>query len=456
MRNIPEQFAEYITADLGTETAGRLLQALREDEQSQAVRLNPAKPSPLSPDGESVEWWELGRYYKPGESFTLDPVFHAGGYYVQDSSSMFVAHVVRELTRGMDSPVVIDACAAPGGKTTAAIDALPAGSLVIANEIVPARCAVLKENIIKWGYPSAVVTRGDTAALSRLGAVADIVTADVPCSGEGMMRKEQAAAEQWSRGLVEACVTRQQEIVGNLWKTIRPGGYMIYSTCTFNRSEDELMVRYIIDNLGGIPVKIQSSDFPSIAPAVGDDEIYCYRFMPHLTSGGGLFMAVVQKPGQLSPHTVKPQSGKNREKDKVKISQDVKSMIAPAEEMIFSVTDNRINAFPSQWMPLLRRIEDVTDVLHHGIPVAATKGRDIIPAHALAMSTALAADVFPRVELDRSRALDYLRRNPVAMPEDTPRGYVIVTYGGLPLGFVKNLGNRANNLYPQDYRIRFV
>ncbi|MCM1520059.1 MAG: hypothetical protein NC098_04680 [Lachnoclostridium sp.] len=455
MKNIPAAFAEYITADLGEETAAPLLCALREEQQSQAVRLNPAKPSPLSPEGESVEWWDAGRYYSPEESFTLDPVFHAGGYYVQDSSSMFVAHVVRELTRGMGPLVVIDACAAPGGKTTAAIDALPAGSLVIANEIVPARCAVLKENIIKWGYPSAIVTRGDTAALSKLGPVADIVIADVPCSGEGMMRKEQVAAEQWSRGLVEACVVRQQEIVDNLWKTIRPGGYMIYSTCTFNRSEDELMVRYIIDHLGGMSVRVPSGDFPSVAPAIGDDEIYCYRFMPHLTSGGGLFMAVIQKPGQLSPHTLKPQSGKNRGKEKVKILDGTKSLIAPAEEMTFNVADDHINAFPSRWQPLLRRIDDTTDLLHHGIPVATIKGRDIIPAHALALSAALAPDAFPRVALDKSQALEYLRRNPIAMPDGTPRGYVIVTYGGLPLGFVKNLGNRANNLYPPDYRIRF-
>ncbi|MDE5785829.1 MAG: RsmB/NOP family class I SAM-dependent RNA methyltransferase, partial [Duncaniella sp.] len=245
-RTIPEDFAAACSEQLGAEAAP-LLESLRNGEPERSVRLNPAKPSASVPDGEPVEWCDGSvRLDSAAPTVTLDPLFHAGAYYAQDASSMIVKTIVKHLAG--DGPLVlVDACAAPGGKTTAAIDSLPAGSLVIANEIVPSRCAVLRENMLKWGYPATIVTRGDTAALARLGETADIIIADVPCSGEGMMRKDSDAIAQWSARLVEECASLQREIVTNLWNLLRPGGTMIYSTCTFNRHEDEENVAYIVE-----------------------------------------------------------------------------------------------------------------------------------------------------------------------------------------------------------------
>ena len=201
---------------------GDAVAALAEGSPEVSVRVNRHKPSAVD-SAEIVPWCEDGRYLSERPVFALDPCWHQGRYYVQEAGSMFVGHVVRSLSREWTGPVaVLDACAAPGGKTTAVIDALPEGSLVVANEYVPSRAAVLKENIVKWGCPSVIVTRGDTASLSRLGEMFDLVVADVPCSGEGMMRKDEDAVAQWSEGLVRDCAALQWEIVCNLWEILAP------------------------------------------------------------------------------------------------------------------------------------------------------------------------------------------------------------------------------------------
>lgn len=463
LRTLPEDFADACRAQLGAEAAP-LLESLRDSEPERSVRLNPAKPAALAHCGEKVEWCDSGvRLSADAPSVTLDPLFHAGAYYAQDASSMIVRTIVKQLS-GDDPVVLVDACAAPGGKTTAAIDSLPEGSIVIANEIVPARCAVLRENLLKWGYPAAVVTRGDTAALGRLGETADIIIADVPCSGEGMMRKDADAISQWSPRLVQDCVSLQREIVANLWKLLRPGGTMIYSTCTFNRHEDEENLAYIVEVLGGEPQSI--SGLPDcIAPGI-DTPYPCYRFMPHRLRGEGLFVSVITKPGHSVSHGLDAAENVSRKKEsRSKRPHNVSSTAARditrkwlSSQLPLAVmeTPDVISVFPEVWIPLLRRLERVTTVVQAGVAVARIKGRDIIPDHALAMSTVMARGAFPEVELTLEEARDYLRRNTLTLPAETPRGYVVVTYGGLPLGFMKHLGNRSNNLYPADYRIKFL
>ncbi|MBD5252997.1 MAG: RNA methyltransferase RsmF [Barnesiella sp.] len=465
LRSIPDGFAEACAAQLGVE-ASPMLEALREGEPSRSVRLNPSKPSALSPSGEAVEWCDSGvRLDADAPSVTLDPLFHAGAYYAQDASSMIVSTIVKRIVSG-DSPlVVVDACAAPGGKTTAAIDSLPDGSLMIANEIVPVRCAVLRENIMKWGYPATVVTRGDTAALARLGETADLIIADVPCSGEGMMRKDADAIAQWTPRLVEECARLQREIIDNLWKLLRPGGTMIYSTCTFNRHENEENLAYIVDELGGVPRDV--AGLPScIAPGI-DTPYPCYRFMPHRLRGEGLFVAVVTKQGYSAPHTLDADTSASSRKKSARSRKQHEAASGQACATAAQWLDYRLpltltagadtlTAFPEVWMPLLRRIERVTTVVQAGVTVAQIKGRDIIPHHALAMSAAMSPHAFTQVELSLDDARDYLRRNTLTLPPDTPRGYVAVTYGGLTLGFMKHLGNRSNNLYPAEYRIKFL
>lgn len=262
MAELPILFRQQMLALLPDE-ADALLQALQ-TEPSVAVRVNRRKATP-PPTDDHVAWCRSGIYLDARRQFTFDPLLHSGCYYVQDASSMFISHVLSQVAG--NSPVAyLDLCAAPGGKTTAAIDALPDGSLVVANEIDSRRVQILRENVVKWGYPHCVVTNSDASRLGKLHEAFDIVAADMPCSGEGMMRKDDEAVAQWTPALVEQCAARQREIASDIWQALKPGGIFIYSTCTFNRAENEDMIDFLVRSLGAEPVDIVSD------PSWGDTQ----------------------------------------------------------------------------------------------------------------------------------------------------------------------------------------
>ena len=266
MTTIDSLFAEQIGNLLGAEQAADLLRALEHSEPSVSVRVNERRGAQVPAGADRVPWCPQGFYCVDRPAFTFDVDHHAGMYYVQDASSMFIAHVIRNL---VDAPVrYLDLCAAPGGKTTAAVQALPEDSLVVANEYVAGRARVLADNVMRWGSDNVVVTNAAPAALGRLTHHFDVVAADVPCSGEGMMRKDDEAVAQWSPALVEQCAARQRSILDDVWPALRPGGLMIYSTCTFNLAENEQMVNYLIEHFGAEPVAVPIQDEWHIAPAI--------------------------------------------------------------------------------------------------------------------------------------------------------------------------------------------
>lgn len=442
---LPREFVELIDS-YGCEEFAGLAEALA-GKPSVAMRLNPRKASGRSPSGDArrVPWCENGFLLDERMAFTFDPALHQGAFYVQDASSMFIHHIIKYLTRDSDRPLsVLDACAAPGGKTTAIIDALPWGSLVVANEYDGRRAQILKENLAKWGYPFVLVMQGDTAQFRKFPNIFDIVAADVPCSGEGMMRKDETAVEQWTRGLVEQCAARQREIVGNLWGALKPGGYFIYSTCTFNRDENELMIEYMAREFGAEPVMVPVDDSWGIVGAI-DSMMPAYRFLPGRIEGEGLFMAVMRKPGdeEVVRKSTKSDGKKSRKKKQtaeMDVDAGVKNWItAPAQ---WSIEDGKVIA-----------TLESPGILKPVIVVGNVKGRDIIPSQDLAMSMLLNREAFAHAEVSRETAIDYLRCEAVTLPDATPRGIVLLTYSGQPLGFAKNLGNRANNLYPHKWRI---
>ena len=450
------QFIEMIKS-LPADKFGSLAETLLLSPPEVSVRYNPAKERDIPGDGDAVPWCAAtGRYLSRRPAFTLDPAMHQGRYYVQEASSMFVSHVASHIFGPIARPVaVLDACAAPGGKSTAMAAVLPAGSLVVANEYVPSRAAVLCENIIKWGYEGMVVTTGDTARLSRLRDTFDAVLIDAPCSGEGMMRKDTKAVEQWTPSLVHECALRQREIIANLLGTVKPGGYLIYSTCTFNTTENEQMVRHIMEEYGAEPVSIPVDPSWRISGGV-DTAMPCYRFIPGTTRGEGLFMAVMRKPDTTDTTSTSVHTAKPVRHAKAKVPETVKEWIMANEAaMAFSTAthDGAVNAFPHQWLPLLQRVEDCAKVIHAGVTVAEPAGKELAPSHQLAMSCLLNKAAFPSADVDVETARDYLRRQAIPLPPGMPRGYVLVTYQGVPLGFVKNLGSRANNLYPRNWRI---
>lgn len=445
---LPQAFIEMIDAEPAL--AG-LSEALT-TEPSVAIRINSRK-SYTTPYDTIVPWCQSGRYLPKRPAFTFDPAMHQGRYYVQDASSMISWHAVRQISSRINRPITfLDACAAPGGKTTAAIDALPDGSMVFANEYVPSRAVVLRENIIKWGYSRCIVSRGDTARIARIGEIFDIIVADVPCSGEGMMRKDPEAVAQWSPRLIEECATRQREILDNLWQALAPGGYLIYSTCTFNRQENEEIVAYLHDEYEAESIDLEIPEEWGIAPGIGTPH-HCYRFLPGRIIGEGLFMAAVRKPGELSS-TIPTARRKDRapKSRPNPIAEKAREWLVDPKEWEISMVDDRVMAIPKTADAMLSLASKHLDIIHYGIRLAAIKGKDLIPAQALAMSTDLSPDAFPHYDVDYDTAIAYLRHEAVAIP-DAPRGYVLLHYDGHPLGFVKNLGNRANNLYPAEWRI---
>lgn len=457
------EFEASLQQLLGDQAAS-LIAALQEQEPTVSIRLNSLKlPSSehdkkvcnsqaddtaINAECRQVPWCRRGFYLSHREPFTFDPLLHAGCYYVQDASSMIVWHIVHQL---VDKPVrYLDLCAAPGGKTTAAIDALPAGSLVVANEVVPQRAWVLCENVAKWGAEGCVVTSEQSSAFGQLSGFFDVVAADVPCSGEGMMRKDEEAVAQWSPALVAQCAAVQRRIVTEVWPALRQGGVMIYSTCTFNRHENEEVVEYIINELGAESIDLQFPTEWGIAPGIGT-QAHCYHFFPHKLQGEGLFVAVLRK---TSDAPSKPHTGIKRKSSSLKATDKVPASIKQwlTGEYRFEATDGNVTAVLEHHSEAVSLLQSRLHILSSGIKVATIKGRDYVPAQELALSVALNADSFARCETDYATAIAYLRGEAVAV--DAPLGYVLLTYHGMPIGFIKNLGRRANNLYPRQWRIR--
>ncbi|MBP5210366.1 MAG: RsmB/NOP family class I SAM-dependent RNA methyltransferase, partial [Bacteroidales bacterium] len=289
-------FVENTVASLGKENASTLLNAIENSEPVVSVRRNSLKLSiddfrehfHGNVDG-VVLWCQDGIYLKERPSFALDPLFHAGAYYVQEASSMSVVSVLKALNAEGTSLRILDLCAAPGGKTTAIASAIDGGSLLVANEVIRSRATVLAENVSKWGRSNVVVTNSDPADFKKVPGFFDVVFADVPCSGEGMFRKDSEAVEQWSAANVALCSSRQRKIVADAWTSLRPGGYLVYSTCTYNHFENDDNVAWIASELGAQVVDIQIE---------GAVKTRCgLQFVPGITRGEGFFCALLRKNG---------------------------------------------------------------------------------------------------------------------------------------------------------------
>lgn len=440
---LPPLFVEKIACFPG------LAEAL-DTEPSIAIRHNPRKSA--APPVCAVPWCPWGEWLDSRPDFTFDPAMHQGAYYVQDASSMAAYAAVADAAEmiGHRPLRLLDMCAAPGGKSTAATDALPDGSLIVSNEFDFRRADVLAENIAKWGYPNVAVTRGDTGKLAKLEGAFDIIVVDAPCSGEGMMRKDYHAREQWSASLVHQCAILQREILADAWRALAPGGIIIYSTCTFNRDENEANVEWLIQNYGARSVALPSLDCHRdvLLPAV-DGKASCYRFLPGMVRGEGLFIAALAKDNGTEFRIQKSKS--LYAKAPAYVEEAAKRMLSTPDYFDIMMRDSMAYAVPRAHSAFLLAVSSLADTLAAGVPMAQVKGHDLVPTQQLALSQCLNAQGFPRVEVDTPVAVAYLQRQSASV--DAPKGIVLLTHGGLPLGFVKNLGNRANNLYPKNWRI---
>lgn len=449
-------FRKYLAQVVGEGNLSAVLDALS-GEPSVSVRINPAKagsPSEIFGNLVSgpVEWNRHAAFLSERPAFTLDPLIHAGAYYVQDSSAMFPGKAFRDvldkvLESGIISPKVLDLCAAPGGKTTDISASLrencKGGYLLISNEIMKQRAAVLADNAAVWGDPSVVVTSVDPKAFGTLPGFFDIIVADVPCSGEGMFRKDDEAVSQWSEENVALCQARQRRIVADVWPSLAEGGFLVYSTCTFNNLENDDNVKWICSEFGAEIIGIDSCGLLRTECGVS--------LVPGFVRGEGQYCAVLRKTSPSAGTAA--YSGRQQDRWQ-KLPEAHASIIRPLldEEMAMIVKDGRIVAVPEYVRCLLSMLEPLRP-LARGLAVGMFKGKDFIPDADLALSLSLRRGAFNEFEVNRETALSFLHRDPVRLP-DAERGMLLLVYRGLPIGFVKNLGNRCNSLHPLHRRIR--
>lgn len=458
---LPEDFIKQTEPIFGGELWRTFIEGL-EDNPPVSIRLNPEKVVGMMlkndlQDGR-VPWCADGYYLNARPNFTFDPLLHAGLYYVQEASSMFLDNVLRQYLP--EQPIkMLDLCAAPGGKSTVARAIMPAGSLLLSNEPVRLRAQILAENMMKQGSPDVIVTNNYARDIARSGLKFDVVLVDVPCSGEGMFRKDEGAISEWSLKNVDNCWHLQREIINDIWPSLREGGLLVYSTCTFNTKEDEENVRYIMENLGAevLPVNVEQ-DWMITGSLLSGFSESVYRFLPGRTRGEGLFMAVLRKHGECSSKQavsrIKTGSFTHRNRPFRMPKQAVSQWLCGSDGYAIVMNENTVSAVPQSWLNDYEVACQKLRVVTAGVQLGEMKGKDVVPAQSLALSTALNRDAFPTVELNYADAVSYLRRELTALLPETPRGHVLVTYRNHPLGLMKNIGNRANNLYPAEWKIR--
>lgn len=431
-----------------------------------SIRLNPFKqPSPwpayatsaLFEGSQNVAWAQDGLYLNRRPPFTTDPLFHQGAYYVQEASSMFVEQAIKTAltlmndngsgtAAGITSRLAIDLCAAPGGKSTLVRSLLPKEWLLLCNDPVRPRAEVLKENMQKWGHEGVAVTCNRPSDIGSFAGLADIILVDAPCSGEGMFRKEEKAVSQWSPTLVEECANRQKEILQAAWPALREGGFLIYSTCTYNTLEDEQNVAFICDELGGEAVAIPTNeDWHVSGSLLKGTSLPVYRFLPHLTRGEGFFLALIRKTAPTSPTRIKSKSALKP------LKRAEQSLLASQETFFMMERGAEAWAIPALHAPIIEALCRKLYPLSAGVPLYTIKGHKQQPHQALALSRLANAEAFPTVSLSKDDAINYLHYMPLKL--SVPKGFIRLTHEGLGLGFCNNIGQRANNLYPKEWRI---
>jgi len=443
------QLLDHIAAASGVlDVEGRRAFVAAHDEAAAvSIRINPAKWE-RSPALAPVPWAQHAHYTAGRPTFTFDPQFHAGAYYVQEASSMFLGQAL--LACGLEGTdlLALDLCAAPGGKSTHLLSILGKDALLVSNEVVRPRAKVLCDNMTKWGRPNVCVTGSDTALFAGLPEFFDLVLVDAPCSGEGLFRKDEDAMQHWSEEAVQQCATRQLGILEHAWATLRPGGHLIYSTCTYNRLENEANVEQMIA-WGGSCIAIPTLPEWGVVE-VNTGAVVAYRFMPHRTQGEGFFLAVLRKPGDGK--AFRPSVGKMALKTITDptITPWIADAWADAVELI--TEKDTICAITTKMRHLLPIITRQVYPLQIGVEVAAMQKGTMAPSHALAASVLVNKDAFAQLPTTLDEAIHYLRGNP--LPGKDARGWALVMYEGLVLGLAKGAGNRWNNHYPTPLRIR--
>lgn len=422
-----------------------------------SVRTNPFKANNQFDGEEKIPWCSYGKYLEARPEFVFDPLFHSGAYYVQEASSMLIAHAI-DFSKDKK---ILDLCAAPGGKSTLLASMMTNESLLVSNETIKSRLKPLEENIIKWGNPNVLVTNNDSSAFSVLENYFDVILVDAPCSGEGMFRKDKEAVKQWFEKHILHCAERQRRILQNVIHSLKPNGVLIYSTCTFSLEENEKVIEWFLENYSE-QFELLKINFPqewNISNGHSPDEKisnHTYRCYPHKIKGEGLFLACLQKKDfQKNEGTsfFPFKKEKQIQKPNKQLMEELQNYLQDIFTLEIYLEDERIFAVPKNLFSEILFLKQFLNVKNGGVFVGEMKGSDFIPSHDLAMSVLLNENI-SRIELSKENALKYLKKETLLLEAKNKNGWTIVTYKNIPLGWIKVFEWKSKNYFPIEWRIR--
>jgi 16S rRNA C967 or C1407 C5-methylase (RsmB/RsmF family)/NOL1/NOP2/fmu family ribosome biogenesis protein len=423
-------------------------------EQITSIRFNPQKPyhSPLTTyHPEPVPWSSAGYYLSNRPSFTFDPLLHAGAYYVQEASSMFLEQALKQ-TVDLSKPLrILDLCAAPGGKSTLIQSLISKESLLVSNETIKSRVHVLIENLIKWGGQNVIVTHNDPKDFTRLENYFDVLVIDAPCSGSGLFRRDPDAMNEWSEENVNLCSLRQQRVLADAWPSLKQEGILIYSTCSFSKEENEDVMDWIIEEFRAESLELESDNSWNIIKTISTKfNGYGYRFYPDKVKGEGFFIAAFKKKdgGAFSlPKIKKPNFEKLAKNEEMLAKEWLKQYaditLIKKENLVYALPANSLNDF--------NFLQSSLYIKKAGVLLGKITPHELIPDHELALSNIINPKI-NSVELSKEQAIQYLRKEEVKI-ETSLTGWAIARYENISLGWLKILRNRINNYYPSGWRI---
>jgi 16S rRNA C967 or C1407 C5-methylase (RsmB/RsmF family)/NOL1/NOP2/fmu family ribosome biogenesis protein len=453
---LPDAFVARMRQQLGADYP-RFEEALRQPRIT-SLRHHALKARRHFEQARPVPWCEAGEYLAERPQFASDPHIFAGAYYVQEASSMFLEYALRQLAPLGEDLRVLDLCASPGGKSTLIQSLLTPDSLLVSNELVSKRVGALIENLTRWGCPNAVVTSNHAADFGHIREYFDVIVVDAPCSGEGMFRKDPRAREQWSEGLVASCAGIQRQILEEILPSLKPGGLLVYSTCTFAPDEDEGQLAWLAQEQGMVPLRLPDTASWGVEElAVAPGDAYGYRFYPHRVLGEGFFLSAFRKGGEAGG------PGRIRMGKKLRVKLEalpkpqepvLSGWVSEPERYAFLLFQDHVYAVPAPLAGDAKALAATLNVCFFGVKLGRINGKKFIPDHHLAVSL-LADPGLPALDLAWGQAIAYLQKQELQADTGDLEGWALARYQGNALGWLKVLPNRINNFYPAELRLKW-
>lgn len=446
--NIPKALLKDLQSTRGFDEAAFL--RAHESAPPTSIRLHPIKGSDLFQQAERIPWHPDGRYLNERPLFTVDPLFHAGAYYVQEASSMLLYHFWQQLFEGKKNLRVLDLCAAPGGKSTLLASVLDPHSLLICNEAIRTRAGILDENITRWGYTNSWVTSNDPRDFGRLPGYFDAMLVDAPCSGSGLFRKDPRALNEWSEEAVQLCASRQQRILSDAWPCLKEGGVLFYATCSYSAVEDEGILNWLEANheVEGISVSMPT-EWGVVSVHSSSGRLKGYRCFPDKVKGEGFFIAALRKI-ESEKAFFYPRFRAARHK---KGEEAARVLLRPASYAVIEDPRKDATAIFAEHEPDYHLLNEIVYLRRAGIRLGQAMQKDWIPEHDIALSIDRHLSV-PKWDLSLEQALRFLRKEDLPAPPDMSKGWYVASYEGRGLGWAKVLATRVNNYLPKSWRIR--